>query len=91
MKINPGARRATPSCRTWRSACAARAHQQTRATQKYATNYPTVKFYTVDIDINREAAGDEEITAMPTFKYFKRGAEARGHVCVQSLTRRRWT
>jgi hypothetical protein len=55
-------------------------------------NFPNVKFYKVDIDINRvgrvsprqtsssraqETAGEEEIHAMPTFKYYKNG------VCVR--------
>ena len=31
---------------------------------------------------SQETAGDEEITAMPTFKYFKNGAEVRHALAI---------
>ena len=36
-------------------------------------DYKTIKFIKVDIDANSETAESQGISAMPTFKFFKKG------------------
>ena len=42
----------------------------------FATEYPDVTFVKVDVDENSEAAQEAGVQCMPTFKFFKNGAES---------------
>jgi len=41
--------------------------------EKLAEENPGIKFFKVDVDKNEEVAALEEISAMPTFKFYKDG------------------
>lgn len=43
--------------------------------EKFPQEYPEARFYKVDVEENTQYSKDKEVTAMPTFIFYKNGEE----------------